>query len=195
MCVVPCFAIAVPSTPRGASNRTLGIPPSLPGLSFSPENLSILIGELLLHKIDLDTASDERLLACTSAAALGIASASSTAASSRAASRPATASSRPSTASNNAGSNGGSGGSNGGSSGASAAAAGALLGAVPEEEGQGSTGPLRGGSAAAVAAWWSMRFRKDLEGAVFDYFMSRCDSTTIAALQSVQLSPALFWHT
>jgi hypothetical protein len=164
-----CVLLAVPSTPRGNTGRTLAIPPSLPGFSFGPENLLILIGELLLHKIDLDAASDERLLMSTTAAAAGVASASSTTASSRAASRPATAASRLSTASASAGNSGGV---------AAAAAAGVLLGAL-DEEGQGSTGPLRGGSPAAVAAWWSTRFRKDLEGAVFDYFMTRCGTADV----------------
>lgn len=172
--------VAVPSTPRGNNGRTLGIPPSLPGLSFGPENLLILIGELLLHKIDLDAASDDRLLMCTTAAAAGIASASSTTASSREASRPATAASRPSTASANAGSSGGGGGAGGL---AAAAAAGALLGALPDDEGQDGAGPLMGGSAAAVAAWWSTRFRKDLEGGVFEYFMTRCDTLPVQRLR------------
>jgi hypothetical protein len=53
---------------------------------------------------------------------------------------------------------------------AAAAAAGALL----EGDGQmGGGGAVRGGTAAAVAAWWATRFRRDLEGAVFDYFLSR----------------------
>lgn len=57
---------------------------------------------------------------------------------------------------------------------AAAAAAGALLGVVMEEDGQmGGGGAVRGGTAAAVAAWWATRFRRDLEGAVFDYFLSR----------------------
>lgn len=177
----------------------LGLPPSLPGLSFNLEGLSSFVGELLLFKVDLDIASDDRLLLCTSAAAVGLGTASSSAASSRAASRPATAASRPTIAASSYGSTGGTavgsagggsvvgntgGGSVGSAAGSSLAAsvaAGPLLGAVVEDEGEGLMGgaAVRGGTAAAVAAWWSTRLRQDLEGAVFDYFLSRCASEAV----------------
>lgn len=160
----------------------MGLPPSLPGLSFSPEGLLVLIAELLLYKIDLDTASDDRMLMCAAAAAAGLGTAGSSAASSRAASRPATASMGVS----GGGSGSGMGSAAGGA--AAAAAAGALLGVVAEEEGAAG---LRGGSAAAVAAWWATRFRRDLEGAVFDFFLTRWVQLT--AMLRGRWAPAAVW--
>jgi hypothetical protein len=125
--------------------------------------------------VDSDTASDDRMLMATAAAAAGICTASSSTASSRPATASSRGASRPATASAVGGSNGSSSGSNAASAAgsvAAAAAAGALLGVVVEEEGQ-AGGSLRGGSAAAVAAWWATRFRRDLEGAVFDFFLAR----------------------
>lgn len=53
-------ARAAQSTPRQPGPaRVLGCPPSLPGLTFSQDELAVLIGELLLHKIDTDAAGDE----------------------------------------------------------------------------------------------------------------------------------------
>lgn len=130
----------------------------------------MLIAELLLYKIDSDTASDDRMLMCSAAAAAGLGTAGSSAASSRAASRPATASMGVP----GGGSGSGMGSAAGGA--AAAAAAGALLGVVAEEEGAAG---LRGGSAAAVAAWWATRFRRDLEGAVFDFSLTRWVQLTV----------------
>mgnify|MGYP001807221094 CR=1 FL=1 len=129
--------------------------------------------------MDSDTASDDRMLMATAAAAAGICTASSSTASSRPATASSRGASRPATASAVGGSNGSSSGSNAASAAgsvAAAAAAGALLGVVVEEEGQ-AGGSLRGGSAAAVAAWWATRFRRDLEGAVFDFFLARWDAS------------------
>jgi hypothetical protein len=164
------------STPRGlVAGRVLGCPPSIPGLAFTHEALLVLISELLLHKIDADAASDDRLLLSAAVAAAGTGTHSSAAASAA----PSRVASRPTTAAAAAGS------SSGGDAltVAATAAARGMLAAVPED-GSGvaatAAAELKGDSAAAVAAWWSMRLRKDLEGSVSEFFLTRFGGRLVA---------------
>jgi hypothetical protein len=122
----------------------------------------VLIGELWLFKIEADSASQERLLACAAAAAAGTGThttAAPSAAPSRGVSRPATAIAGAEAAA------------------AAVAAARSMLAGVPADGGGGGgggdSGPCKGGSAAAVAAWWAARWRRDLEGSVYDFFLGR----------------------
>lgn len=93
------------------------LPCGLPGLSFNPDSLAVLIGELILDKITSDNRADAQAAAALAASGLGP----------------------------------------------------FAIASVGGEEEVSS----RACGAAAVKAWWTARSRKDLEGSVYDFFMSR----------------------